>query len=148
MLSTKIWLEANTERSESNPGRSLGITNNSWRAVWKTVPHWCAHSPLARSPRSKSITDNADATDLFFHGLSPPSCPPLGMKGLALATWVSSWQSVTKEKPLQGGVGEGLKIRRIGVIREPFERVRTEPNAKEHNNVVLSSRLNKVIGNR
>ena len=25
MLSTKIWLEANTERSESNPGRSLGI---------------------------------------------------------------------------------------------------------------------------
>ena len=27
-----------------------------------------AHSPLARSPRSKSITDNADATDLFFHG--------------------------------------------------------------------------------
>ena len=26
MLSTKIWLEANTERSESNPGRSLGIT--------------------------------------------------------------------------------------------------------------------------
>ena len=40
MLSTKIWLEANTERSESNPGRSLGITNNSWRAVWKTVPHY------------------------------------------------------------------------------------------------------------
>ena len=39
MLSTKIWLEANTERSESNPERSLGITNNSWRAVWKTVPH-------------------------------------------------------------------------------------------------------------
>ena len=25
-------------------------------------------------------------------------------------------------------------------IREPFERVRTEPQAKEHNNVVLSSR--------
>ena len=38
MLSTKIWLEANTERSESNPGRSLGITNNKGRAVWKTVP--------------------------------------------------------------------------------------------------------------
>ena len=29
-----------------------------------------------------------------------------------------------------------------------IERVRTEPKAKEHNNVVLSSRLNKVIGNR
>ena len=27
-----------------------------------------ARSPLARSPRSKSITDNTDATDLFFHG--------------------------------------------------------------------------------
>ena len=36
--------------------------------VWKTVPHGCAHSPLARSPRSKFITDNTDATDLFFHG--------------------------------------------------------------------------------
>ena len=39
MLYNKIWLEANTERSESNPGRSLGITNNKGRAVWKTVPH-------------------------------------------------------------------------------------------------------------
>ena len=52
--------------------------------------------------------------------IKPPSCPPLGMKGLALATWVSSWQSVTKEKPLQGGGGEGLKIRRIWVIRDWF----------------------------
>ena len=26
---TKIWLEGNTERSESNPGRSLGI--KAWR---------------------------------------------------------------------------------------------------------------------
>ena len=25
----KIWLEANTERSESNPGRSLGIITSS-----------------------------------------------------------------------------------------------------------------------
>ena len=25
MLNNKIWLEAYTERSESNPGRSLGI---------------------------------------------------------------------------------------------------------------------------
>ena len=36
----------------------------------------------------------------------------------------------------------------VSVIRELFERVRTEPKAKEHNNVVLSSRLNNVIGNR
>ena len=34
----KIWLEANTEQSESNPGRSLGITNKKGEAVWKTVP--------------------------------------------------------------------------------------------------------------
>ena len=39
MLSTKIWLEANTERSESNPGRSLGTITMKRRAVWKTVPH-------------------------------------------------------------------------------------------------------------
>ena len=66
MLSTKIWLEANTERSESNPGRSLGITNNSWRAVWKTVPHdMLTRLCLARHVQ-KSITDKADATDLFF----------------------------------------------------------------------------------
>ena len=32
------------------------------------------------------------------------------------------------------------KIRRISVIRELFERVRTEPKAKEHNKGVLSSR--------
>ena len=49
-------------------------------------------------------------------------------------------QSVTKEKPLQGGVGEGLQIRRISVIRELFERVRTEPKVKEHISWVLSSR--------
>ena len=31
-------LEAYTERSESNLGRSLGITNEYEMAVWKTVP--------------------------------------------------------------------------------------------------------------
>ena len=31
-------LEDNTERSESNPGRSLGIITKEKRAVWKTVP--------------------------------------------------------------------------------------------------------------
>ena len=35
----KIWLEANTERSESNPGRSLGVNMIYKTAVWKTVPH-------------------------------------------------------------------------------------------------------------
>ena len=35
----KIWLEANTERSKSNPGRSLGVNMIYKTAVWKTVPH-------------------------------------------------------------------------------------------------------------
>ena len=34
----------------------------------KTVHCWRALSPSALSPRSKSITDNAEATDLLFHG--------------------------------------------------------------------------------
>ena len=34
----KVWLEASTERSESNLGRSLRITRNRGTAVWKTVP--------------------------------------------------------------------------------------------------------------
>ena len=38
----KIWLEANTERSESNPGRSLGVNMIYKTAVWKTVPCWRA----------------------------------------------------------------------------------------------------------
>ena len=33
----KIRLEAYTERSESNPGRSLGIYEDAKKAVWKTV---------------------------------------------------------------------------------------------------------------
>ena len=33
-----ICLEDSTERSESNPGRSLGIKNKKKAAVWKTVP--------------------------------------------------------------------------------------------------------------
>ena len=33
----KLWLEASTERSESNPGRSLGIYAKKRVAVWKIV---------------------------------------------------------------------------------------------------------------
>ena len=50
---------------------------------------WLTRLWLARHIQ-KYITDNPDATDLFFSRIKPPSCPPLGMKGLALATWVSS----------------------------------------------------------
>ena len=35
---SKLCLEGNTERSESNPGRSLGTTDKRRAAVWKTVP--------------------------------------------------------------------------------------------------------------
>ena len=35
---SKLCLEGNTERSESNPGRSLGITIKKREAVLKTVP--------------------------------------------------------------------------------------------------------------
>ena len=65
MLSTKIWLEANTERSESNPGRSLEITNNSWRAVWKTVPHdMLTRLCLARHVQNLSRISRCDGSVL------------------------------------------------------------------------------------
>ena len=38
LYSQSVCLEDSTERSESNPGRSLGITNMKYAAVWKTVP--------------------------------------------------------------------------------------------------------------
>ena len=64
--SSKICLEDNTERSESNPGRSLGIITEEKRAVWKTVPdnmllrlRLCPHA-------LKKFTDNTDATDFIF----------------------------------------------------------------------------------
>ena len=59
-------LEDSTERSESNPGRSLGIITEEKRAVWKTVPdnmllrlRLCPHV-------LKKFTDNTDATDFIF----------------------------------------------------------------------------------
>ena len=38
----EFCLEDSTERSESNPGRSLGITNRKKATVWKTVPRLIA----------------------------------------------------------------------------------------------------------
>ena len=38
-INKEIRLEAYTEQSESNPGRSLGTITMKRRAVWKTVPH-------------------------------------------------------------------------------------------------------------
>ena len=67
--SSKICLEDNTERSEINPGRSLGIKNKKKAAVWKTVPtqtEFTCSSLRDDHKCSKSITDNADATDFIF----------------------------------------------------------------------------------
>ena len=44
-----------------------GIINMTRMAVWKTVPYKLFRLRLTRHV-SKFITDNADATDLFFHG--------------------------------------------------------------------------------
>ena len=63
-MSSKIWLEANTERSESNPGRSLGI----YRAYSdccledSTPPVVLLHLRLS-AHALKKFTDNADTTD-------------------------------------------------------------------------------------
>ena len=40
--------------------------------MWYCLPDssYCARSPSALSPCSKSITDNPDATDLFFSRIS------------------------------------------------------------------------------
>ena len=56
---SKIWLEANTEQSESNPGRSLGIRYNKKVAVWKTVPpKTCYSSCLSTSKIDKRWKKN------------------------------------------------------------------------------------------
>ena len=47
-INKEIRLEAYTEQSESNPGRSLGIINKEGTAVWKTVP----------TDNQQPITDN------------------------------------------------------------------------------------------
>ena len=67
--------------------------------------------------------------------------PPPPWRGFSLVTDCQLEPQVASARPFipQGGQEGGL-IRRIGFIREPFERMRTEPKAKEHNNVVLSSR--------
>ena len=61
-----VCLEDCTERSESNPGWSLGIITKEKRTVWKTVPdnmllrlRLCPHV-------LKKFTDNTDATDFIF----------------------------------------------------------------------------------
>ena len=54
-INKEIRLEAYTEQSESNPGRSLGIINKEGTAVWKTVP----------TDYQKPITDNRQPKDYY-----------------------------------------------------------------------------------
>ena len=100
---------------------------------------------MARSPYSKSITDNPDATDLFFHRfllcLAGFLC---ACRAQWLSRIISCWRLSSAVKAQIQSVVNPIpssntklnpwkdKIRRIGVIRELFEHVRTEPKAKEH----------------
>ena len=69
----------------------------------------------------------------------PSPTPP--WRGFSLVTDCQLETQVASARPfIPKGGQEGGLIRRIGFIREPFERVRTEPNAKEHISWVLSSR--------
>ena len=106
-------------------------------------------TPLMRSLAFGSLAmfKNISRITQMRRIFKPSPTPP--WRGFSLVTDCQLETQVASARPFipQGGQEGGL-IRRIGFIREPFERVRTEPKAKEHNNVVLSSRLNKVIGNR
>ena len=152
MLSTKIWLEANTERSESNPGRSLGITNNSWRAVWKTVPHdMLACLRLARHVQNQSrITPMRRICSSLILFLCELIC---AFTALWFIRIFSCWSlSAPYRRKKKSGKNQDQvylrfrksvkKIKSVASVLSVshFERVRTEPKAKEHYNVVLSSR--------
>ena len=66
-LASMIWLEANTERSESNPGRSLGLYKaRRDRLSGRQYPtDMLLHLRLS-AHAFKMFTDNADATDFIF----------------------------------------------------------------------------------
>ena len=55
-INKEIRLEAYTEQSESNLGRSLGIINKEGTAVWKTVPtDYQKPKTNNRQPTTKSL---------------------------------------------------------------------------------------------
>ena len=135
--SSKICLEDNTERSEINPGRSLGTTTKKKRAVWKTVPtqtEFTCSSLRDDHKCSKSITDNADATDLFFSRISFNLVLPLdiwfttdcicayaaqdSLQQEIIRDNHSARQAQTNHKWIKKSVKE--QIRRIRFIRDRF----------------------------
>ena len=90
---------------------------------------------LRLSPHAlKEFTDNADATDLFFHGFNFVLLLGIGFTTDCICAYTALdylQQEIIREKIKS--VASALSVNLI-------ERVRTEPKAKEHNNVVLSSR--------
>ena len=63
----EIWLEDSTERSNSNPGRSLGICRARRNGCLEDSTSLVVLLRLRLSPHAfKRFTDNADATDFIF----------------------------------------------------------------------------------
>ena len=119
------------------PGRSLGTTTNKKRAVWKTVPtqsDFTCSSLRDDHKCSKSITDNADATDLFFSRISFNLVLPLdiwfttdcicayaaqdSLQQEIIRDNHSARQAQTNHKWIKKSVKE--QIRRIRFIRDRF----------------------------
>ena len=77
-----------------------------------------APSPSARSPCSKSITDNADATDLFFHGFVYSIMISLRLPGAMIVTdYLLLEESSAVQEQVQPAVNPMHNIR-LNEIRE------------------------------
>ena len=77
----EFCLEDSTERSESNPGRSLGIITIERSAVWKTVPthersirFQSDQSAFGKILSGETNTDYKDITDFIRWYCLPDSC--------------------------------------------------------------------------
>ena len=123
---------------------------------WYCLPDssFCARSPSALSPCSKSITDNPDATDLFFSRIFFLSdlYAPVGrwdLHGFTLVCGLSAdfscyMQSSAVQAQIQSegnprpskSKNKKKSVKKIKSVASElsvsyFERVRTEPKAKE-----------------
>ena len=77
-----------------------------------------APSPSARSPCSKSITDKADATDLFFHGFLLSCWISLRLPGAMIVTdYLLLEESSAVQEQVQSAVNPMHNIR-LNEIRE------------------------------
>ena len=69
-------------------------------------------APSARSPCSKSITDNADATDLFFHGFLLSCWISLRLQGAMIVTdYLLLEESSAVQEQVQSAVNPMHNIR-------------------------------------